>query len=381
MLALQVEVRSSRREREGEGLEKPLSHEGSVKQNFAGLSRGLGSPAVSTISDVARTAGVSTATVSRVLNSNPKVDPQLVAKVRAAIATLSYQPSNIARSLSTQRTQVWALIISDIRNPFFPEMVRGVENVARSAAYSLVLCNAEEDPETEASYFNLAVAERARGVILVPTNSNADLSALIDRDVPVVTADRRLDSHDVDSVLVDNVRGAKQAVDHLIERGYRRIACITGPMGSTTGAERYAGYRRAHEEAGLNLSDSLVQTGSFNESDGHVAMRRLLSLHQRPDAVFTANNLMTIGALHAIDESGLIVPDDIGLVGFDDMSWSSLVRPPLTSVAQPSYELGAEAARLLLSRIEGYSGASRRVMLSPLLIVRGSSIAKVQSEI
>jgi DNA-binding LacI/PurR family transcriptional regulator len=110
-------------------------------------------------------------------------------------------------------------------------------------------------------------------------------------------------------------------------------------------------------------------------------MRRLLSLHQRPDAVFTANNLMTIGALHAIDESGLIVPDDIGLVGFDDMSWSSLVRPPLTSVAQPSYELGAEAARLLLSRIEGYSGASRRVMLSPLLIVRGSSIAKVQSEI
>jgi LacI family transcriptional regulator len=316
-----------------------------------------------------------------VLNSNPKVDPQLVAKVRAAIATLSYQPSNIARSLSTQRTQVWALIISDIRNPFFPEMVRGVENVARSAAYSLVLCNAEEDPETEASYFNLAVAERARGVILVPTNSNADLSALIDRDVPVVTADRRLDSHDVDSVLVDNVRGAKQAVDHLIERGYRRIACITGPMGSTTGAERYAGYRRAHEEAGLNLSDSLVQTGSFNESDGHVAMRRLLSLHQRPDAVFTANNLMTIGALHAIDESGLIVPDDIGLVGFDDMSWSSLVRPPLTSVAQPSYELGAEAARLLLSRIEGYSGASRRVMLSPLLIVRGSSIAKVQSEI
>lgn len=333
---------------------------------------------MSTISDVARTAGVSTATVSRVLNNNLRVDARLAAKVREAIDALSYQPSNIARSLSTQRTHVWTLIISDIRNPFFPDMVRGVENVARSAGYSLILCNAEEDPETEASFFGLAVAEQARGVILVPSNSNADLGVLVARNVPVVTADRRLKSYDVDCVLVDNVRGAKQAVSHLIENGFRRIACITGPMESTTGAERYAGYRFAHEEAGFAVYDSLVQTGSFTESEGHAAMRRLLALRNRPDAIFTANNLMTIGALHAIDEAGLIVPDDVGIVGFDDMSWASLVRPPLTSVAQPSYELGAETARLLLSRIEGYAGGPRTVMLSPSLIVRESSTLKVR---
>ncbi|MGO9963464.1 MAG: LacI family DNA-binding transcriptional regulator [Acidimicrobiales bacterium] len=332
---------------------------------------------MTTISDVASTAGVSIATVSRVLNNNPRVDPQLTAKVRAAIAALGYQPSSIARSLSTQRTHVWALIISDISNPFFPEIVRGVENVARSAGYSLVLCNAEEDSETEASYFNLAVAEQARGVILVPTNSNADLSALIRRNVPVVTADRRLNSHDVDCVLVDNVRGAKQAVGHLFEHGYRRIACITGPMESTTGAERYAGYRLAHAEAGAPLEDSLLQTGSFSEGTGYAAMQRLLSLRKKPDAVFTANNLMTIGALHAIDEAKLVVPDDLGIVGFDDMSWASLVRPPLTSVAQPSYELGTETARLLLSRIDGYLGPPRTVMLSPQLVVRQSSTPKV----
>ncbi len=217
-----------------------------------------------------------------------------------------------------------------------------------------------------------------RGVILVPSNSNADLGVLVARNVPVVTADRRLKSHDVDCVLVDNVRGAKQAVAHLIENGFRRIACITGPMESTTGAERYAGYRFAHEEAGVAVHDSLVQTGSFTESEGHAAMGRLLALRNRPDAVFTANNLMTIGALHAIDEAGLVVPDDVGIVGFDDMSWASLVRPPLTSVAQPSYELGAETARLLLSRIEGYAGGPRTVMLSPSLIVRESSTVKVR---
>jgi LacI family transcriptional regulator len=370
-------VKSGHGEERGASLEKPLSHNSGVNQNFTRLSRGVGATTMTTISDVARTAGVSVATVSRVLNNNPKVDARLVAKVRETIATLGYQPSSVARSLSTQRTHVWVLIISDILNPFFPEMVRGVENVARSAGYSLVLCNAEEDPETEASYFNLAVAEQARGVILVPTNSNANLRALIMRDVPVVTADRRLNSHDVDCVLVDNVRGAKQAVGHLIERGYQRIACITGPMESTTGAERYAGYRLAHAEAGETFDEALVQTGSFSEIAGHRAMQHLLSLRTRPDAVFAANNLMTIGALHAIDEAKLVVPDDVGVVGFDDMSWASLVRPPLTSVAQPSYELGSEAARLLLSRIDGYSGPSRTVMLSPLLIVRESSTSKM----
>jgi LacI family transcriptional regulator len=339
---------------------------------------GSATASASTIFDVARTAGVSTATVSRVLNNNPRVDPHLVVKVRNAVDALSYRPSSVARSLSTQRTHVWALIISDIRNPFFTDMVRGVEHVAYSAGYSLFLCNSEEDPVKEASYLELAIAEHARGVIIIPSNSDADVTTLMKLGTSVVAADRRLNNQAVDCVLVDNLRGAKQAVAHLIESGYDRIAHITGSLDSTTGNERYTGYRLALEEAGQALDDSLVRMGSYRESGGHEAMRDLLSLPHAPDAVFVGNNLMTMGALHAIDEAGLIIPDELGVVGFDDMSWSSLVRPPLTTIAQPVYDLGVATAQLLLSRIEGYSGTSRTVTLSPSLIVRESSTPKAQ---
>lgn len=329
---------------------------------------------MTTIVDVARAAGVSTATVSRVLNNHPQVDPQLAATVLRTVKDLGYRPSRVARSLRTRRNRVWALIISGVRTgPFFADVVQGVEDVAYGAGYLLFLCNANEDPAKEASYIELAVAENVGGVILMPTDPSTGLTPLANSDIPVVLIDRVLPGHEVDAVTADNVLGGYVAVRHLLERGYERIACVTGPLKITTGSERYAGYRKALEEVGIVPDNSLLRVADFSETGGRLAMQELLEQRERPDAVLLANHLMTVGGLHAIARAELAIPADIAVVGYDDMSWASLLRPPLTTVAQPTYDLGAESARLLLSRLEGYSGAARSVTLPPSLCIRESS--------
>jgi LacI family transcriptional regulator len=328
-----------------------------------------------TIADVARAAGVSTATVSRVLNGNTEVNRELADRVRKAVSELAYRPSRIARSLRTQRTAVWAVIISDIRNPFFTEMVRGVEDIAYANGYSLVLCNAEEDTAKEAEYLRLVLAEHMVGVIVAPASSTrTDLTPLLERGVSVVTVDRKLlGNRLVDRVLIDNRGGAEMAVAHLVGNGCRRIACISGPPDVSTAAERLAGYKAGLRNHGIRISAQLISFGDFREQGGKNAMEGFLALPTPPDAVFALNNLMTLGALTAIAERGLNVPDSIAVVGFDDPSWASLLRPPLTTVAQPTYDLGAETARMLLQRIGGYTGTARELVLSPSLQVRASS--------
>jgi LacI family transcriptional regulator len=335
---------------------------------------------VTTIVDVARVAGVSTATVSRVLNNHPQVDPRLAASVRQAVKDLGYRPSRVARSLRTRRNRVWALIISDVRTgPFFGAVVRGVEDVAYEAGYSLFLCNTDEDPVKEASYIELAIAENVAGLILTPSGPRTDLTPLLNFGIPLVLADRTLaGAQQADSVIVDNLAGAYEAVSHLLEGGYERIACITGPLRITTAYQRHLGYRKALEEAGVSPDDSLLRVADFRELGGQIAMGELLAGPVRPDAVFVTNYLMTVGALQAIAQAKLNIPADIAVVSFDDMPWASLLQPPLTAVAQPAYDLGVEGARLLLSRLEGYTGAARTVMLSTTLQVRGSSAPKVK---
>ena len=332
---------------------------------------------MTTIVDVAQAAGASTATVSRVLNNHPQVDARLAAEVRKAVKDLGYRPSRVARSLRTRQNKVWALIVSDIRTgPFFGSLVRGVEDVAYEAGYSLFLCNTDEDQAKEASYIELAVAENVAGLILTPSGARTDLSPLLNFGIPVVLADRTLPTQQADSVLVDNVSGACGAVEHLLAGGYERIACITGPLTTTTGYERHVGYCKALEDAGVAIEDRLVRVADFREEGGRNAMQELLAERKRPDAVFVTNHLMTIGALQAIVDAKLTIPRDIAVVSFDDMPWSSLLRPSLTAVAQPAYDLGIEGARLLLSRLDGYTGAARTVMLSTTLQVRGSSTPK-----
>ncbi len=332
---------------------------------------------MSTIVDVARAAKVSTATVSRVLNGHPGVDPRLAATVLQAVKDLGYRPSRVARSLRTRRNQVLALIISDVRTgPFFGDVVRGVEDVAYGAGYSLFLCNTDEDSAKEASYIELAAAEAVSGVILTPSGPRTDLTPLVEFGIPVVLTDRSLTGRQADSVVVDNVAGAYEAVSHLLAGGYKRVACITGPLSITTGYQRRAGYVKALEDAGRALDESLVRVSDFREPGGRLAMEELLGLSPRPDAVFVTNHLMTIGVLQAISQAKLVIPKDIAVVSFDDMPWASLLSPPLTAVAQPAYDLGLESARLLLNRIEGYTGAPRMVTLSPTLQIRESSLPK-----
>lgn len=217
------------------------------------------------------------------------------------------------------------------------------------------------------------MAESVGGVILTPTTTGTDVTALWEFGIPAVLADRTIRAQRADSVVIDNAGGAQRAVEHLIDGGYERIACITGPLDKTIGSARYAGHRAALAAAERPLDESRARVANFRETGGRVAMQELLAVKPAPDAVFVANNLMTIGALHAIAEAGLTIPGQIAVVGFDEMSWATLLRPALTTVAQPTYYLGVETGRLLRSRIEGYDGAARTVTLAPSLRVRESS--------
>jgi LacI family transcriptional regulator len=330
--------------------------------------------AVASIFDVAQRAGVSTSTVSRVLNGNNRVDPQLAAKVTRAVKELNYYPNRVARSLRLRHNRVWALVISDIRTgPFFADLVRGVEDGAHQAGYPMFLCNADEDPAKESGYLQLAIAENVAGVILTPSGPATDLRPLLDAGIPVVLADRRLPGHQADTVVTDNVADAAQAVEHLLSNGYGRIACITGPLATATASERLKGYRLALQQAGSPLDERLVRSSNLREEGGYQAMRELVAQRPRPDAVFVGNNRMTAGALQAIEEASLAVPAEMAVVGYDEIPWAPLLRTALTTVSQPAYEIGHESARLLLSRLDGYSGPARTVVLPTSLNVRASS--------
>ena len=330
---------------------------------------------MATIHDVAARAGVSAATVSRVLNGTGTVRADLAERVQAAVDELDYRPNGIARSLRRRASSVWGLIISDVGNPFFTALIRGVEDVAHEAGYSLVLCNSDDEPAKEQRYVQVALAEQMAGVIITPSSeADTDLTPLLQRAVPVVAVDRRLHRHDVDTVTVDNIRGARLATEHLLASGCRRIACITGPVQTTTAQERLEGYRQALAAAALEVDDTLVQIENFREDGGYDGAQRLLRLPEPPDGLFVANNLMTVGALEAVVEAGVVVPDDLLMVGFDDIPWAKLTRPRLTTVAQPTYEMGQYAGRMLAARLAGDEGHVRTVMLSPTLEIRESSV-------
>lgn len=328
---------------------------------------------MATISDVAALAGVSTATVSRALNGKSTVDPALVARVRAAAAELGYHPNALARNLRRQETAVLALIISDVENPFFTAIARGVEDLALTAGYSVVLCNADENEEKESRYLDVALQERVAGVVLSPTGKATGVEALRARGTPVVAVDRPLPESGGDQVLVDSRRAAREATEHLLAGGYRRIACVTGPVGIRTAEDRRAGYLDALRAASGREETGLVRRAGYRSEGARQGTMELLAEPERPDALLVANSVMAIGVLQALAAHGLRPGRDIGLVAFDDAPWATLVDPPLTVVAQPAYEIGKVAAQLLLARIGGNTGDPVTTMLEARLVVRGSS--------
>jgi LacI family transcriptional regulator len=339
---------------------------------------------MATIYDVARRAQVSAATVSRVLNGHPSVDPELAARVHAAVAELHYRPNAVARSLRKSRTSLIAVIISDVTDPALTATVRGVEDLARETAYSVVLCDSDEDPDREAEYVSAALAEQMAGVIIASSGRDATIEQLVNAGTPVVAVDRAMPGATVDAVLIDTVRGAEQATTHLIEAGYNRIACITGPPHLATAGRPLQGYERALRAAGRMVDPELVKFGALREpasapfgpvraTEGYESMAALLRSAPRLDAVLVANGVMTIGVLECLLDQGVDVPGEIGVVGFDDPPWARLANPPLSTVAEPRYELGNLAARLLVERIGDPSRPPVTVSLRTELRVRASS--------
>lgn len=326
--------------------------------------------AATTIQQVAKAAGVSSATVSRVLNGYD-VSAERVARVQQAVRELGYQPNGAARALRRRVADVWSAIVADVENPFFTSVVRGLEDAARAHGFRVILCNSDEELQRERDYFDVAIAERVGGVVVAPASTrHSRLDALLANNIPVVAIDRRPVGHKVDCVLVDNRLGAREATSHLIEGGARRIACITGPSRISTSTERLAGAREAARAAGLEL---VVSRRDFRVGGGYDATMELFQAKQPPDGLLVANNLMTVGAMTALRELGVAVPDDVLVVGFDDAPWTELTDPPLTVVAQPTYEIGTTAAELLLARRTSRSAPPHDVVLEPRLIVRGSS--------
>lgn len=326
-----------------------------------------------TIKDVAAAAQVSTATVSRVLAGPDRVGKEVRERVLAAVRKLDYHPNRLARDLRAGLRKVIGVIIPDLQNPFFPDVVRGVEAVLYNAGYTLVLGHSDGLAEREQAHLSILRGEGAAGVILIPDNSDkADYAALRSWDIPVVAVDRVPTGLRVDLVCTNNREGISEAVSHLLAHGYNEIAFINGPEGLSVTRERLAGYQEALRAAGIPARESLIIHSDFRQAGGYAAMRRLLELAKHPRAVVVANNLMALGALQAIHEKGVRIPDQVAVIGFDDMPWATSLRPPLTAVAQPAEELGHTAAELLLERLGDPERVPRQVVLATRLMVRAS---------
>ena len=325
--------------------------------------------------DVAELAGVSASTVSHVLNGTRKVSEDTRERVRLAIEELGYEPNLLAKSLKVSRTFTIGLLISDIQNPFFTSVIRGAEDVALSRGYHLFLCNTDEDPNREDEYVRELSKKRVDGLIVASSASrrNHTLQLRLE-DVPFVFMDREVEGIEADTVSVDNRLGMRLIAEHLTQLGHERVGMVSGPLEKSSGHERYHGLRDALADLGLPLHDSLVRFGDFRVSGGREAAEELLRLPEPPTALVVSNNQMTLGALLAVRELGLRVPDEVSVVSFDDMEWAPLANPPLTALAQPTYEMGATAARMLLDKIEKKAiGSPSKLFMEPELMVRGST--------
>ncbi|HEY6991673.1 MAG TPA: LacI family DNA-binding transcriptional regulator [Bryobacteraceae bacterium] len=328
-----------------------------------------------TMRDVARLANVSVATVSAVVNGSAVVSAQRAARVKKAMETLDYHADQIARGLKTGRTRVVGVVIPDITNPFYPEVILGAEEVAGLARYSVILCNANEDTAQEERQLNALFSHRVDGVLIACSNPAVAVDRLLHRRFPIVCFDRIPEGFRGDAAATDNFAGGYEATRHLIELGHRRIAILAGRTELSTHSGRLEGFRKAMQEAQLPVLDEYCRTGGMQAETGYRFGRALVRLATPPTAVFCSNNKVLLGFMRALAEAGVECPADISVVGFDDFTWTENFHPPLTVVYQPARELGRQAMHLLLSRIESGAAAAecQRVQLRPELHVRQST--------
>ena len=335
------------------------------------------------IKDVARKAGVSTATVSRVLGDFHGVRDKTKKKVLKAVAELNYEINAVARHLRQKKTKTIGIIVENVLSKFCSAIAKSVEDTNNKFGYNTILCNADENPEKELNYLKILKSNRVDGIILTPTGKNSKyVQHLINSGTKVVLLDRLIEGVDCDAILVDNANGAYKAVKHLIDQGYRKIGIVSGILDRTTGAERLKGYLQAIEEAGIAKEDSLIKIGNFKKESGRKLTKELLEQSNKPKAIFTTNIDMSMGALLAIKEKGLTIPDDIGIVCFDDSDWALILEPSITVIRQPVYQLGSTAAELLIKKIEdeekNLDYQPTVFTLNTELIIRNSTIKKIK---
>jgi LacI family transcriptional regulator len=327
---------------------------------------------MATIRDVAKLARVSPITVSRVINDIGPVNGQTRVRVLEAIDTLNYVPNQQARSLRSRRTHTLALLITDMTNPFWTTVARGVEDKAAENNFSVILCNTDEDATKEQRYVKVVLEKRVDGVIAAPTSSESThFRQLGEQRIPLVLLDRRVRGLEIDIVLCENIGTSRDLVSSLIGQGHRRIAVISGPEQISTADERIEGYRQALQNAGLPIDPALIRRGPFTQATGQAHTHELLALSDPPTAIFACNNFIAYGTLITLNEHGVCMPEQMKLATFDEIPLLSLVAPSLTVAVQPAYEMGVVATELLIDQIRGAKREPREVVLQPTIIYPG----------
>lgn len=337
---------------------------------------------MATIVEVAKRADVSIATVSNVIRGTRRVSPKLAERVRAAIRELNYSPNEIARSLKVKQTRMLGMVLPDITNPFFPEIIRGAEDSAFERGYFLVTANTDEQIGRERRIVAALRSYRVDGILLASASGTdtSHLKSTMDAGVALVCLDRTVPGIKTDAVLLDNVRGARECVRHLLQKRHRRIAIITGALNLQTGRERLRGYEEALREADIAVDPRLVLEGDFRHDSGYRLGKHIMEQPDRPTGIFVCNGVMTLGVLKAFEEMEIRCPGDVALATFDDLAVDSPFHPHLTTVVQPSYEIGARAATILMDRIEGRLNKDPLIVrVAPTLIVRESTDTRLQA--
>ena len=329
---------------------------------------------MTTIKEVAARAGVSSATVSNVINNTRYVSPAVKQQVQEALEELGYRPNALARSLRKGKTKTLGLILPDSANPFYAELGHALEYSAFDKKNNIILCNSDASVERERLYFDLLVGKQVDGIILNSEEKDPHfLKRRLPEDYPIVLVDRDFSENIFDTVLTDNFLGGYLATCHLIELGHKRIACVTGPADFVGAMKRLHGYKQALAEFGIPLDQDLIECGDFTVASGHLAANRLLNLHEPPTAVFMCNDMMAIGFIRSAIEMRLKIPEDISIVGFDNIELCKYLYPTLTCIAQPKEEIAEKTIQLLLDRIEDPKLPPQIVLISPKLIVREST--------
>ncbi len=328
-----------------------------------------------TIKDIAKITGLSIATVSMVINNkDDRISPETRQKVLDAIKDTGYVPNSIARSMITKSTKTIGLIIPDIANPFFPEIARGVEDKAKDEGFTTILCNSDNDISKEESYLDILQEKMVDGIIFTSSSKRTKFSDSFKRvRVPLITVDRDITNiSNYGKIIVDNKKASYEAVKYMISRGLHRIAHITGPFTSRTALDRYSGYKKALEEAEIELDESLVFEGFYTTSWGTEAMEKILDSSVDVDSIFCGNDMIAAGVIKTLHNKSYSIPGDYSVVGFDDVEIAQLLVPELTTVRQPKYEMGYKAAELLINMINSKNKSSKGYILDSQLVIRKS---------